>query len=108
MEMISENILSQQIGMERFKYSRLTMKQIVKISLKSIMIPLEMQEKIGVVNPKDRLMFRLRFDIGEFSCLSGLIQAKAKVAQIDLKEELELDIFDQKVLKLTLLAVRGR
>ena len=108
--MIGENILPSQIGLERQKYSRLVNKNSLKFSLKKIQIPLIIQDQLYslLINPRDKILFRLKFEVGEFYCYSTFFELRSSFSTIDLNEEMTIDIHDSKHMKITLLAVKGR
>lgn len=75
MESIGDNILPQQLGLERQKHSRLNMKTIFRVGLKSLFIPRSTKEVLEgtLVNEFDVVMYRLRFDVGEFHCYTTTV-----------------------------------
>eukprot|EP00347_Sterkiella_histriomuscorum_P017570 403348829 len=108
-EMISENILPSQIGLEKHYYSRLVEKKVLKINLKKTQIPLFIQDqfKSQIVNRLDKVLFRLKIEVGEFHCYSSLFSS-SQFSNINLKDEITLDIHDSKLIKISLIAVKGR
>lgn len=52
-------------------------------------------------------MFRLRFDIGEFTCSTALFPS-AVFSNLELKEDMTIDINDAKHMKISLIAVKAR
>ena len=82
---------------------------MLKFSLKKIQVPLFIQDslKTSIVNKRDRVLFRLKFEVGEFYCYTSHFPS-AVFSNIELKEDLALDLNNAKYLKVSLVASKGR
>ena len=107
--MIGENVLPQQIGLERVKYSRLVEKQTIKLSLKKLSIPQAMQDELKkqLFNKRDENLLRLKIEVGEFYCYTAIFTTNGQTV-VEMKEDLDIDINEAKYLKISLVASRGR